>query len=145
MNKIHKSDPVWSEPIIKYEKKKWTESTLTSGNEVRKGRDQSVVGSCSVDKLLLTGKRREEPWNPKSCWKQDVCALYLDWNQRFKQSPLEKRKTRAIILLIHTEEDMQKLNPAGLSLKSFKRSCCGVRFQVLLGWGNIGRAEDGSS
>ena len=40
---------------------------------------------------------------------------------------------------------MQKLNPAGLSLKSFKRSCCGVRFQVLLGWGNIGRAEDGSS
>ena len=61
MNKIHKSDPVWSEPIIKYEKKKWTESSLTSGNEVRKGRDQSAVGSCSVDKLLLTGKRREEP------------------------------------------------------------------------------------
>lgn len=58
MNKIHKSDPVWSEPIIKHEKKKWTESSLTSENEVSKGRNQSAG---SVDKLLLMGKRREEP------------------------------------------------------------------------------------
>ena len=61
MNKIHKSDPVWSEPIIKHEKKKWAESSLTSENEVRGGRDQSAMGSCSIGKLLLMGKRREEP------------------------------------------------------------------------------------